>query len=176
MNDAVYELLTSSDELNREILEEQARKWKVCPYEMSLDVAVWVDAIICDYNYVFDPQAHLRRFFGEGNKGDYLFLIDEAHNLVERGRQMYSASICKEDFLGIKKKVRYEDEKLTERLEDCNRGLLAMKRECEEYKVLNSVSPVSYTHLDELVKLPLTLKRYRSYKWLKDVTRNNLEI
>ena len=64
----------------------------------------WVDAIICDYNYVFDPQAHLRRFFGEGNKGDYLFLIDEAHNLVERGRQMYSASICKEDFLGIKKK------------------------------------------------------------------------
>ena len=65
VNDAVYELLTSSDELNREILEEQARKWKVCPYEMSLDVAVWVDAIICDYNYVFDPQAHLRRFFGE---------------------------------------------------------------------------------------------------------------
>ena len=49
-------------------------------------MAVWVDAIICDYNYVFDPQAHLRRFFGEGNKGDYLFLIDEAHNLVERGR------------------------------------------------------------------------------------------
>ena len=142
VNDAVYQLLTSSDELNREILEEQARKWKVCPYEMSLDVAVWVDAIICDYNYVFDPQAHLRRFFGEGNKGDYLFLIDEAHNLVERGRQMYSASICKEDFLGIKKKVRYEDEKLTERLEDCNRGLLAMKRECEEYKVLNSVSHI----------------------------------
>lgn len=160
VNDAVYELLTSSDELNREILEEQARKWKVCPYEMSLDVAVWVDAIICDYNYVFDPQAHLRRFFGEGNKGDYLFLIDEAHNLVERGRQMYSASICKEDFLGIKKKVRYEDEKLTERLEDCNRGLLAMKRECEEYKVLNSVSHIYLKLLNLVTELERFLEEY----------------
>ena len=73
VNDAVYELLTTSDEMNREILEEQARKWKVCPYEMSLDVSEWVDAVICDYNYVFDPNAHLRRFFGEGISGEYLF-------------------------------------------------------------------------------------------------------
>ena len=171
VNDAVYELLTSSDELNREILEEQARKWKVCPYEMSLDVAVWVDAIICDYNYVFDPQAHLRRFFGEGNKGDYLFLIDEAHNLVERGRQMYSASICKEDFLGIKKKVRYEDEKLTERLEDCNRGLLAMKRECEEYKVLNSVSHIYL----KLLNLMTELERFLEECEKEDIREEVLE-
>ena len=75
VNDAVYELLTTSDEMNREILEEQARKWKVCPHEMSLDVSEWVDAVICDYNYVFDPNAHLRRFFGEGMNGEYLFLI-----------------------------------------------------------------------------------------------------
>ena len=102
VNDAVYELLTTSDEMNREILEEQAKKWKVCPHEMSLDVSTWVDAVICDYNYVFDPNAHLRRFFGEGMKGEYIFLIDEAHNLVERGREMYSASICKEDLLRIK--------------------------------------------------------------------------
>lgn len=171
VNDAVHELLTSSDELNREILEKQARKWKVCPYEMSLDVAVWVDAIICDYNYVFDPQAHLRRFFGEGNKGDYLFLIDEAHNLVERGRQMYSASICKEDFLGIKKKVRYEDEKLTERLEDCNRGLLAMKRECEEYKVLNSVSHIYL----KLLNLVTELERFLEECEKEDIREEVLE-
>ena len=97
VNDAVYELLTTSDEMSREILEEQARKWQVCPYEMSLDLAEWVDAVICDYNYVFDPNAHLRRFFGEGMKGDYLFLIDEAHNLVVRGRDLFSASLCKEE-------------------------------------------------------------------------------
>ena len=171
VNDAVYELLISSDELNREILEEQARKWQVCPYEMSLDIAVWVDAIICDYNYVFDPQAHLRRFFGEGNKGDYLFLIDEAHNLVERGRQMYSASICKEDFLSIKKKVRYEDEKLTARLEDCNRGLLAMKRECEEYTVLNSVSHIYL----KLLNLVTELERFLEECEKEDIREEVLE-
>ena len=95
VNDAVYELLVSSDEMSRELLENQARKRRVCPHEMSLDVSTWVDAVVCDYNYVFDPNAHLRRFFGEGVKGEYLFLIDEAHNLVERGREMYSAQIYK---------------------------------------------------------------------------------
>ena len=76
VNDAVYELLTTTDAISREVIEEQAEKWKVCPFELGLDISTWVDAVICDYNYVFDPNAHLKRFFGEGNKGDYLFLID----------------------------------------------------------------------------------------------------
>ena len=62
---------------------------------MCLDISSWVDAVICDYNYVFDPNVYLRRFFSDGVKGDYLFLIDEAHNLVERGRKMYSADVYK---------------------------------------------------------------------------------
>ncbi len=156
VNDAVYELITSSDEMNREILEEQARKWKVCPHEMSLDVSVWVDAVICDYNYVFDPNAHLRRFFGEGNKGEYLFLIDEAHNLVERGRSMYSAELYKEDFLKLKKLVKQKAPKLTKRLEECNKQMLALKRECQDYQVLNSVSHVYI----KLVSLMTEMERY----------------
>lgn len=156
VNDAVYELITSSDEMNREILEEQARKWKVCPHEMSLDVSVWVDAVICDYNYVFDPNAHLRRFFGEGNKGEYLFLIDEAHNLVERGRTMYSAELYKEDFLKLKKQVKQKAPKLTKRLEECNKQMLALKRECQDYQVLNSVSHVYI----KLVSLMTEMERY----------------
>ena len=142
MNDAVYELLTSSDEMSREILEEHARKWKVCPFEMSLDVSTWVDAVICDYNYVFDPNAHLKRFFGESVKGDYLFLIDEAHNLVDRGREMYSASVCKEEVLKVKRLVKMSDPKLVRRLEECNKQMLAWKRECEEYQILNSVGHI----------------------------------
>ncbi|MBR5967847.1 MAG: ATP-dependent DNA helicase, partial [Lachnospiraceae bacterium] len=74
----------------------------VCPFEMSLDVATWADAVICDYNYIFDPSAHLRRFFDAGTTGKYCFLIDEAHNLVERARDMYSAGFIKEDFLTAK--------------------------------------------------------------------------
>lgn len=169
VNDAVYELLTTSDEMNREILEEQARKWKVCPHEMSLDVSTWVDAVICDYNYVFDPNAHLRRFFGEGVKGDYLFLIDEAHNLVERGREMYSAKICKEDFLKIKRLVKLEDEKLAIRLEDCNRQLLALKRECESYQILNSVSHVYLKLLNLMAEMERFLEECKKEEIRKEV-------
>lgn len=156
VNDAVYELITTSDEMSREILEEQARKWQVCPHEMSLDIAEWVDAVICDYNYVFDPNAYLRRFFGEGNKGEYLFLIDEAHNLVERGREMYSAQIYKEDILKIKKLVKDRDEKLARKLSDCNKQLLALKRECDGLQVLDSVSHIYL----KLMALMTEMERY----------------
>lgn len=140
VNDAVYELLMQEDVMSREVLETQARKHKVCPFEMALDVSTWVDGVICDYNYVFDPDARLRRFFAEGGAGGYLFLIDEAHNLVERGRQMYSAELCKEDFLAVKKLVKGEAPRFAKRLEACNKILLAMKKECENYKVLDNIS------------------------------------
>lgn len=140
VNDAVYELLMQEDVMSREVLEAQARKHKVCPFEMALDVSTWVDGVICDYNYVFDPDARLRRFFAEGGVGGYLFLIDEAHNLVERGRQMYSAELCKEDFLAVKKLVKGEAPRFAKRLEACNKILLAMKKECENYKVLDNIS------------------------------------
>lgn len=153
VNAAVYELLTSTDEMSREVLEEQARKWNVCPFEMALDVSQWVDAVICDYNYVFDPNAHLKRFFGDGVKGEYLFLIDEAHNLVERGRTMYSTSICKEDFLKIKKLVKYGEPKLVSALENCNKQLLELKRECDGCQILNSVSHVYIKLLSLMTKL-----------------------
>lgn len=112
VNDAVYEMITTMGSMDRESIERQAKKHKVCPFEMGLDVSLWVDAVICDYNYVFDPNAHLKRFFSEGKKGEYLFLIDEAHNLVERGREMYSASLYKEEFLQMKKAMKYENVKL----------------------------------------------------------------
>jgi len=169
VNDAVYELLTTSDEMNREILEEQARKWKVCPHEMSLDVSLWADAVICDYNYVFDPNAHLRRFFGEGIKRDYLFLIDEAHNLVERGREMYSADICKEDFLKIKRLVKQEDNKLTSGLAECNKQLLALKRECEGCRVLDSVSHIYLKLLNLMAELEHFLEECRKEDTRKEV-------
>ena len=140
VNDAVYELLMQEDVMSREVLEAQARKHKVCPFEMALDVSTWVDGVICDYNYVFDPDARLRRFFAEGGVGGYLFLIDEAHNLVERGRQMYSAELCKEDFLAVKKLVKGEAPRFAKRLEACNKILLVMKKECENYKVLDNIS------------------------------------
>ncbi len=140
VNDAMYEMLTATNDMGREKLEEHARKHQVCPFEMALDLSTWVDAVIGDYNYAFDPNAHLKRFFTEGKKGEYLFLIDEAHNLVERAREMYSAVLYKEDFLKIKNKVKYEDLKLARKLDACNKVLLEYKRECESYQIRNHLS------------------------------------
>lgn len=169
VNDAVYELMTTKDAITRELIEIQARKWMVCPFELSLDVSVWMDAVICDYNYVFDPNAHLRRFFGEGTRGEYLFLVDEAHNLVERGREMYSAQIYKEDFLKVKRLVRYEDEKLTGRLEECNKQLLALKRECDGCQVHNSVSHVYLKLLSLMTEMERYLEECRNEEIRKEV-------
>lgn len=153
MNDAVFDLITHSGDWSREVLEEQAKKYMVCPFEMSLDVSNWADAVICDYNYAFDPQAHLKRFFSESGKGEYLFLIDEAHNLVERGREMYSASLYKEDLLEVRKLVKAEDPKLAKGLSECNQQFLELKRECEHYQILKSVSHIALKLMNVLSKL-----------------------
>lgn len=153
VNDAVFDLITHSGDWSREVLEEQAKKYMVCPFEMSLDVSNWADAVICDYNYAFDPQAHLKRFFSESGKGEYLFLIDEAHNLVERGREMYSASLYKEDLLEVRKLVKAEDPKLAKGLSECNQQFLELKRECEHYQILKSVSHIALRLMNVLSKL-----------------------
>lgn len=153
VNDAVFDLITHSGDWSREVLEEQAKKYMVCPFEMSLDVSNWADAVICDYNYVFDPQAHIKRFFSESGKGEYLFLIDEAHNLVERGREMYSASLYKEDLLEVRKLVKAEDPKLAKGLSECNQQFLELKRECEHYQILKSVSHIALKLMNVLSKL-----------------------
>lgn len=80
------------EEITRPVLEAVGRTHNVCPFELSLDVSTWVDAVICDYNYVFDPRVYLRRHFAE-NGGQYCFLVDEAHNLVDRAREMFSADL-----------------------------------------------------------------------------------
>lgn len=135
INDAIYDMLTKLDNFNRESIVSYAQKHKVCPFEMCLDMSLFSDAVICDYNYVFDPHVYLKRFFADGVKGDYLFLIDEAHNLVERGREMYSASLCKEDFLQLKRTLKGLDSKMEHHLDRCNKELLVLKRECETYKI-----------------------------------------
>lgn len=134
VNDAVYDMLVSEHEISRELVEQYAIKHCVCPVEMALDVTLWADAIICDYNYAFDPRVFLRRFFQNEKKHDYCFLVDEAHNLVERAREMYSALLIKDDFLEVKNIVKFRSKKLEKKLSACNRKLLLMKKEWEEAK------------------------------------------
>lgn len=160
VNDAVFELLnTRTDQMTREVLQEHAKKWQVCPFEMSLDVSNWVDTVICDYNYAFDPRAHLRRFFHEGSEEDYIFLIDEAHNLVERARNMYSAAICKEDFLELKRLLKGKAPKVEKQLHKSNSHLLELKRECDRYVILKDINAL---HL-QLLSLSGEIQEYLEY-------------
>ncbi|MBP5197902.1 MAG: ATP-dependent DNA helicase, partial [Lachnospiraceae bacterium] len=103
INDALYDIITNEENLSREVIDSYAAKHEVCPFEFALDISLFCDGIIGDYNYLFDPHVYLKRFFAEGNEGRYIFLVDEAHNLLDRGREMYSATLIKEKFLELKK-------------------------------------------------------------------------
>ena len=147
VNDAVYELWTTKSRYDRETIREQAEKWQVCPFEMCLDLSLWVDAVICDYNYVFDPTVHLKRFFGDGAGGDYIFLIDEAHNLAERGREMYSASICREDAVRIRKAMKERAPRLYRSLGKLDKQLKELQVDCGNYLVLPGTGSITMTIL-----------------------------
>lgn len=140
INDAMYDLLTHENGFTREKVLEYAEKHKVCPFELSLDMSLFSDAIICDYNYVFDPRVYLKRFFADGmSRRDYVFLIDETHNLLDRGREMYSASLYKNAFLAAKRLLKEAAPKVEKLLDKCNKELLAMKRHCESYNREESI-------------------------------------
>lgn len=140
INNAIYDLLMNEESFSRETIEEYAIKHSVCPFEMSLDMSLFSDTIICDYNYVFDPNVYLRRFFADGNGGDYIFLVDEAHNLVDRAIEMYSGMIIKESVQEIKRLVKPYDKKLEKALESVNKQMLALKKECEKVNVLSEIA------------------------------------
>ncbi|MCI7602679.1 MAG: ATP-dependent DNA helicase [Blautia massiliensis] len=150
VNDAVYELWTTEEVYSREVIRAHAEKWQVCPFEMCLDLSIWVDGIICDYNYVFDPNVHLKRFFGENISGDHIFLIDEAHNLVERGREMYSAGISRQSLVALRKKIRKRFSKLARTLDKANRQMMELEENLAEtgkgYQVLSNpgVLPITF--------------------------------
>ena len=133
INTAIFELLTETDNYSREAILACAEKHQVCPFELSLDMSLFADMIVCDYNYVFDPHVYLRRFFGDGDVStDAVFLIDEAHNLVDRGRNMYSAELDRSQWLAFRKKIKDVWPELEKKLTKTIRKLLVLKRECAE--------------------------------------------
>lgn len=130
INGALYALLTEREIIRREDILEYSEKYQVCPYELSFEAAGWADCITCDYNYVFDPHVNRKSLFGE--KSGCVFLIDEAHNLLDRAREMYSAVLKKEDLVRMKKLFRDKNKSIVRKLQNCNRELLRMSKNVEE--------------------------------------------
>lgn len=134
INDALLDILENHDLITPVVTEEYAKKHMVCPHEFALDVALWVDLVICDYNHVFDPTVYLRRFFNDAS-GDYVFLIDEAHNLVDRVRDMYTAALRKTPFYRLKKELKDKNpaaSRLRKAMGNVNKYLLDVRKECGE--------------------------------------------
>lgn len=169
INDAMYDLLMNEDEFSREVLLEYANKHTVCPFELTLDMSLFSDCIICDYNYVFDPNVYLRRFFGDGVTGDYLFLIDEAHNLPDRAMSMYSAQLVKERMLDVKHLVRETDSRLARAIEGCNKAMLALKRNCDKVMVVEEFEELVAKLLTLIGKIEQFMDDYERFEEMDEV-------
>lgn len=173
INDALFDCLTSNEELSREVIEEYAAKHNVCPFEFSLDLSLFADVIVGDYNYVYDPHVYLRRFFAEGSAEKYLFLTDEAHNLVDRAREMYSASLVKEDMQSLAGIIRDEcegharpqiplkhAERIAEALDQAAAAFLLVKRRCDEGSFVYENEDEFAPQLKALTRFTSVVRKY----------------
>ncbi|MDO5718286.1 MAG: ATP-dependent DNA helicase [Tissierellia bacterium] len=100
VNDAILDILDNEMLIDFECIEKYSLKHRICPFEFQLDLGIYSDIVICDYNYAFDPRVYLRRFF-DNPSDDFLFLVDEAHNLIDRGRNMFSQELRAVDLINI---------------------------------------------------------------------------
>lgn len=129
---AALDDMFDQDAFTRLAVEQVARNHRVCPFEFALELSLWADCIICDYNYAFDPRVYLRRFFLEEN-GEYTFLIDEAHNLVDRSRDMFSADIYKQPLLDVRRAIRKELPGIYQSLGKINSWMIKARKKCENF-------------------------------------------
>jgi DNA excision repair protein ERCC-2 len=150
IGDALNELFRL-DAFTRETVQGVAARFRVCPFEFSLELALWADCIICDYNYAFDPRVFLRRLFVE-EIGDYTFLIDEAHNLVDRSREMFSAELTKQPFLDVRRSLNKALPQVYQRIGKINAWLVRARRRCEQRRSEKSPPEDLYPLLRRFLK------------------------
>ncbi|MGM0846172.1 MAG: helicase C-terminal domain-containing protein [Bacillota bacterium] len=131
INDAVLDIVKNETKMTRQVIERYGRKHRVCPFEFSIDLSYIADAVICDYNYIFDPRVSLKRL-SESQKKKTVLLIDEAHNLVDRGRSMFSAQLEKSPFLELKRSFKEKNKDLYTACNDINRIFISIRKRCEE--------------------------------------------
>lgn len=128
LNGAIEDIFNNENTYTKELISQYAQKHTVCPFEFSLDLTLWSDFVLCDYNYIFDPRVSLKRFTEE--KGKYVFLIDEAHNLVDRSRDMYSAELGKKQTLSLQKLIGKEHP-LYNTLGKINKAFISIRKDEE---------------------------------------------
>lgn len=151
VNDAVFDMITHEDKIDRASIASYAEKHQVCPFEYQLDISLWCDTIICDYNYVFDPVVYLKRFFADP-MANMLFLVDEAHNLVDRAREMYSAVLYRREFRAVYRKLKNVKPKLARKVYKCGQYL-------KDYEELRQEFGGNYAVISEVGSFVIQLMR-----------------
>lgn len=153
-NNVVFQVISKERNISRVIIEKYAREFKICPFELSLDLSVWCDVIICDYNYAFDPRVRLKRIF-EDNESENIILIDECHNLVGRAREMFSSEIYKSKFLLVSRLVKGIVPTLYKVLYAINKELGNIRSEVQELEKDSIYHKEEYKELYRLLKVAL---------------------
>lgn len=146
INEAVLDVLTNETVMTRPIIEQYARKHQVCPFEFSLDVGYAADIVICDYNYIFDPRISLKRQYAEQKKKTAL-LVDEAHNLVDRARDMFSAELTKAPFLALQRELKGVHAEGYAASKAINDYFIALRKRCDESAMIDKRLPDSLVAL-----------------------------
>lgn len=152
VNNVIFKIINKEDILNRDKIEYYAKIERLCPFELSLDLSIWCDIIICDYNYAFDPSAKLKRFF-EDDVDNNILLVDEGHNLVDRSRQMFSAEIYKEKILMVSKLIKGRAPNVYKSLNSINKYLIDIRKEGQEIEQNNFYKKEQYKDLNKLLRL-----------------------
>ena len=127
INDALYDILSMEDTITRDVVVRYSQKHTVCPYQLGLEASAFADFVICDYNYVFDPHVN-RTFMAQEGSGHRILLIDEAHNLVERARSMYSADLVEDDLIILKAWIPDSEKSLHKKLRACRRKVTEIRK------------------------------------------------
>lgn len=162
VNQAIRALIACQQNITREVVEKYALEFNVCPFEFSLDLALLCDAVICDYNYAFDPSASLKRFFEEKEGGKsrnstdnagFVFLIDEAHNLVDRAREMFSAELIKSQVLTCKKLMKGKVQNLYNDLDKINAYFINLRHKLESENLKYHISAEPQDKLYPLIRM-----------------------
>ncbi|MGL6104862.1 ATP-dependent DNA helicase [Romboutsia sp.] len=166
INSALKEVASKYNDYSRTSIEKISEEYKLCPFELSLDLTLFSDVIICDYNYVFDPRVYLKRFF-EVKTTDYTFLIDESHNLVDRAREMYSSSINEESFTKIRKVLGKKDKRLTKTIKEIENYFK------DKIKILKSLDEINLVEEDSPIELCGILSMF--IKFMDEYLSNNKE-
>jgi len=171
LNDALWELLNNVDLITPQVTEQYAKKHRVCPHEFALDASLWCDLVVGDYNHVFDPTVYLRRFFNTNEERDYVFLIDEAHNLADRVRDMYTASLRKSTFSKIRKQLKDKDPlsaSIRKELRQINAYLVDVRKENEKSHAV--------AEQDMVFKAFITMLAQAAGEWLAAKKNDNHEL